>query len=172
MRPHGVRGEVRLKVFNAESDVLLSLDEVLVRMKGEPSKQQEEEELHEVSVDAARRAGPAILLKLHSVDDRDRAEELRGALVGVRRSQLPPPEEDAFYAIDIEGARVVVGEGDDAREIGTVRSLTSYPSVDVLVVKANDGKKDWEIPLVEAYVAKVDAAAGLVVLSTLEGLER
>jgi len=90
----------------------------------------------------------------------------------VRRSQLPPPEEDAFYAFDIEGARVVVGEGDDAREIGTVRSLTSYPSVDVLVVRASDGQKDWEIPLVEVYVARVDAPSRLVVLKTLDGLER
>ena len=27
-RPHGVKGEVRLKLFNRDSDVLLDLDEV------------------------------------------------------------------------------------------------------------------------------------------------
>ncbi|HWL84953.1 MAG TPA: ribosome maturation factor RimM [Polyangiaceae bacterium] len=189
MRPHGVHGELRLKVFNAESDLLLSQEEVLVRLpsressaSGETGRRDKRADdqhgpEHEVSVDRARRAGPAILMKLHSVDDRDRADELRGALIGLRRSQLPPPEEGAFYACDIEGARVVVreeGANDQSavREIGTVRSLTSYPSIDVLVVKANDGKSDWEIPLVEAYVANVDAATGVVTLVTLEGLER
>jgi len=173
MRPHGVRGELRLKVFNAESDVLLTQEDVLLRPKDGAE--------HEVSVDRARRADAAILLKLHSVDDRDRAEELRGALVGLRRSQLPPPEEGAFYACDIEGARVVVrgAAGEDGaassevgREIGTVRELTSYPSVDVLVVRANDGGKDWEIPLIEMFVADVDVEGGVVTLATLEGLER
>ncbi|WP_394820850.1 ribosome maturation factor RimM [Pendulispora albinea] len=192
MRPHGVHGELRLKVFNSESDLLLAQDEVLVQLKpaaeakpgaqkasktGEGTGAQDGGDVHEVSVDRARRADAAILLKLHSIDDRDRAEELRGALVGLWRSQFPPPEEGAFYACDIEGARVVVREAaedgsEQLREIGTVRSLTSYPSVDVLVVHANDGKKDWEVPLVEAYVSEVDVARGLVTLATLEGLER
>ena len=47
-RPHGVRGEVRLKLFNKISDTLLAQDEVLVRL---PNGYE-----HEVSVDAARRA--------------------------------------------------------------------------------------------------------------------
>ncbi|WP_394849075.1 ribosome maturation factor RimM [Pendulispora brunnea] len=164
MRPHGVRGELRLKVFNAESDLLLDQEEVIVREKDGPE--------HEVSVDQARRADQAILLKLHSVDDRNRAEELRGAIIGLRRSQFPPAEEGAFYACDVEGAKVVVKEAEGAREIGTVRSLTSYPSVDVLVVQANDGGKDWEIPLVEGYVAHVDVDGGVVTLHTLDDLER
>ena len=169
MRPHGVRGELRLKVFNSESDLLLTHDEVLLKPKDGVE--------HAVSVDRARRADAAILLKLHSVDDRDRADELRGALVGLLRSQFPPPEEGAFYACDIEGARVIVrGAAEDGSEavseVGTVRTLTSYPSVDVLVIRASDGKKDWEVPLVESYIADVDVERGVVTLTTLEGLER
>lgn len=63
-RPHGVRGEVRLRLFNKDSDTLLDQDEVLVRLPDGAE--------HEVSVDTARRADDAILMKLHSVDDRDR----------------------------------------------------------------------------------------------------
>src|SRR3984957_5958857 len=84
-RPHGVRGELRLKLFNEDSDVLLDRDEVLGRLPGG--------EEHEVSVDRARRADDAILLKLHSIDDRDRADELRGAFICVRRRDFPPLEE-------------------------------------------------------------------------------
>jgi 16S rRNA processing protein RimM len=154
-RPHGVRGEVRLKLYNADSDILLELDEVLVRLAGG--------EEHEVSIDGARRADQAILLKLHSIDDRDRADELRGAVLSVRRSAFPPLEDGEFYVCDVEGASVV---GPDGAEIGRVRELRSYPSVDALIVDAADGGKPWEIPLVEAFVA------GRVSLATLEGLER
>jgi 16S rRNA processing protein RimM len=159
-RPHGVRGEVRLKVYNRDSDLLLELDEVLVRLP--------EGEEHEVSVDRARRADDAILMKLHSVDDRDRAEELRGALICARRADFPPLEEGEFYACDVVGARAVL---EDGREIGEISDLRSYPSVDVLVVKANDGGKDWEIPLVESFIVEVDAPS-TVVIRTLDGLER
>jgi 16S rRNA processing protein RimM len=164
-RPHGVRGEVRLRLFNRDSDLLLGLDEVLVRL---PDGDEQE-----VSVDAARRANDAILMKLYSVDDRTRAEELRGAVVCARRSAFPPLEEGEFYVCDVEGARVVVEAGEElGREIGRVRTVRTYPAAEVLVVEAADGGRPWEVPLVEAVVRRVDVASGLVVLSTMTGVER
>jgi len=164
-RPHGVRGELRLKLYNQDSDVLLEQDEVLVRLPDGAE--------HEVSVDRARRADDAILMKLHSVDDRDRADELRGARICVRRGSFPPLDDGEFYVCDVEGARVAMrASGAGEVVLGTVRELRSYPSVDVLVVSAADGGKDWEIPLVEAFVERVDVPAREVVVTSLEGLER
>jgi 16S rRNA processing protein RimM len=161
MRPHGVRGELRLRPFNRDSDLLLGLDEVLVRFA--------DGEEQEVSVDGARRANDAILLKLHAVDDRDRADELRGARVCGRRSEFPPLAEGEFYACDVEGARVVVEGGE---ELGRVRELKNYPTFDVLVVPASDGGRAWEVPLVEAVVKGVDVEQGTITLATLDGVER
>lgn len=174
-RPHGVRGEVRLRLFNKDSDVLLEQDEVLVRMPDGVE--------HEVSVDGARRADQAILLKLHSIDDRDRAEELSGALVCVKRDAFPPLDEGEFYTCDALGAEVWVrgeaapgaaasGEKPSDVKLGHVRDLVSYPSVDTLVIRADDAGPDWEIPLVAAFVAEVDVAHGRFVIATLEGIER
>ncbi|MDP9037313.1 MAG: ribosome maturation factor RimM [Myxococcota bacterium] len=163
-RPHGVRGELRLRLFHRESNLLLGLDEVLIRFP--------DGEEQEVSVDSARRANDAVLMKLFSVDDRDRAEELRGALVCARRADFPPTEEGEFYACDVEGARVVVDEGAGSRELGYVRELRSYPTLDVLLVRPTDGSGDWEVPLVASVVRGVDLPAGLVTLSSLEGVER
>lgn len=159
-RPHGVKGELRLKLFNKDSNVLLALDEVLVRLKDGAE--------HEVSIDTARRADQAILLKLHSVDDRDRAEELRGAFLCAKRSQLPVLAPGEFYACDVAGAKAIL----DGAEIGVVRELRSYPSVDALVIDAADGGKYWEVPLVSAFVKEVDTEAGIVTLVTVEGIER
>ena len=159
-RPHGVRGELRLKLFNKDSDVLLDLDEVLVRLPDGVE--------HEVSIDRARRADQAILIKLHSIDDRDRADELRGAFICVKRGVFPPLAAGEFYTCDVLGATVSF----ETTVLGTVRDISTYPTVDTLVVRAADGGKDWEIPLVEAFVEKVDVAAGIVIIRTLEGLER
>jgi 16S rRNA processing protein RimM len=163
-RPHGVRGELRLKLYNRDSDLLLDQDEVLIRF---PDGDEQE-----VSVDGARRADDAILMKLHAVDDRDRAEELRGVVVCVRRGAFPPPEPGEFYACDIEGARVVVVEDGVERELGRVTALKPYPTLDILEVAAADAGKPWEVPLVEAVVRDVDIEAGLVTLSTMVGVER
>lgn len=159
-RPHGVRGELRLRLFNKASDTLLDQEEVLVRLP--------DGEEHEVSVERARRADDAILLKLFSVDDRDRADELRGALVCIRRRDFPAAEEGEFYAVDVVGAEVRL---DEAR-IGEVVELVSYPTAEAILVRAADGKGDWEVPLTEMYVAAVDVAARLVTLVTLDDIER
>jgi 16S rRNA processing protein RimM len=155
-----VKGELRLKLFNADSDVLLALDEVLVRFPDGVE--------HEVSVDRARRADDAILLKLYSVDDRDRADELRGALICVKRGAFPALEDGEFYLCDALGAKVVA----PGIELGTVRDVHNYPSVDALVVRAADGGADWEIPLIDVFLESMDLEAGVVTLKTLEGLER
>ena len=160
-RPHGVRGELRLNLYNRDSDVLLAQDEVLVRTK--------DGEEHEVSVDGARRADQAILMKLHSVDGRDRAEELRGAVVCVRRGDFAPTEDGEFYACDVVGAAV---RAPDGSVLGNVSELRRYPSVDALIIDAADGGKLWEIPLVAAFVRSVDVAKGEVLLESIEGIER
>jgi 16S rRNA processing protein RimM len=159
-RPHGVQGELRLRVFNADSALLLELDEVQVRFPNG--------ETHEVSVDAARRASDAILMKLHSVDDRDRADALRGAIISVQRKQFPPLADGEFYACDVVGARVV-REEDPAAVIGTVLEYRSYPSVSTFAVQLATG--ELEIPVTETFVASVDVAAGCVMVRALELLE-
>ena len=165
-RPHGVRGELRVALHNKDSEVLFSVDEVLVRLPDGVE--------HEVSVDAARPADQAVLMRLHSIDDRDRAEQVRGSKVFVRRSDFPELPEGEFYTCDIEGVRVLVaadaGEAGLSGLEGRVRTIVSYPSVDVVVVDMGE-RGVFEVPLVDDFVESVDAKAGLVTLRTLEGLE-
>ena len=156
-RPHGVRGEVRLDLYNKDSDFLLACDEVLVRLKNGKE--------HEVSVVGARRADKTILLKLYSLDDRDDAEKIRGAVICVRRSDFPPLEEGEFYACDVEGAEVRLGK----KRVGVVERFVEYPTAFAFLVKKDDGGT-IEIPVTEDYVEEVDAENGVVVVSTLEDL--
>lgn len=156
-RPHGVVGELRLRLFNADSDLLLEVDEVLLRLKtGEE---------HEVSVDRARRADDAILMRLHSVNDRNRADELRGALVCVRRADFPPLEEDEFYVGDVIGAEVLLADA----PFGVVKDYRNYPSVDVFVVDTEAGV--YEVPNREGYVLWIDVPGRQIALESIEGLE-
>jgi 16S rRNA processing protein RimM len=164
-RAHGLRGEVRVNPYNRDSELLLSVRQVLVRPPAGDAL--------EADVQSARPAVGAILIKLRSVDDRDRADDLRGAVVCARRRDFPPLTTGEFYVCDIEGARVLAkGEGGELEELGQVLELREYPSIATLLVRAADGGRPWEVPLVDSVVRQVDLHANLVILSSTQGLER
>ncbi|MBK7397192.1 MAG: 16S rRNA processing protein RimM [Myxococcales bacterium] len=99
-RAHGVRGELRAHRFDRDSHLLAEVDEVLVRfVDGERRG-----EAHEVSVDSVRPGNDALLVKLHGVDDRDAADDVKGAHLCVKRSDFPPLADGEFYACDVVGA--------------------------------------------------------------------
>jgi 16S rRNA processing protein RimM len=158
-RPHGIQGELRLKVYNPDSDFLARRPRVGLHLP--------DGSVRESTIVSAREVDKALLVRLAGVDDRDAAELLRGAVVAVPRSALPPAEEGEFYAHDVEGARAVLASGE---AVGRVTGLASYPTCDVLVIERDGGKK-IEVPLIDAYVARVDVAAGLVELVTIDGLD-
>ena len=155
MRPHGVRGEVRVRPHNADSDLLPTLTEVVLRATDGVERK--------VAVTGARRANDAWLLKFAGVTDRDGADALRGAQLCVPREALPSLDGGEFYVVDIVGARVFDAEG---VEVGTVDGITSYPSIEVLVVRRSATAGDTlELPLLDEFVARVDASAGEVHLA-------
>jgi 16S rRNA processing protein RimM len=159
-RPHGVWGEVRLKVYNSDSELLLSQPDVLVRRANRPDTV--------MQLESIRGADAGFLLaKFRGIDGRDAAELLRGASVCVDRALFPLLEEGEFYVCDVIGARLVGPSG----EVGTVEDFISYPSADVLVVRLEGGAVEGkiELPLVDDFVLRVDAGAGQVLL-TSEGV--
>lgn len=157
LRAHGLRGEVKVELFWAGSDSLLV--ERLVRVTGgdEPSR--------ELAVEAVRRSGRFALVKLSGVGDRDAAEALRGRRLEVARSELPELAPGEYFLVDLIGAEVVGPEG----PLGRVSDVSSYPSVDVLVIELRDGRR-VEQPLTDQFIERVDARAGLVVLASTDGL--
>jgi 16S rRNA processing protein RimM len=155
-RPHGVRGELRLKVYNPDSDVLLSQRRVrLVTADGEARL---------VRLKTARPVPGALLVKLEGVNDRDAAEALRGARFEVPRDALEEIEDDdEHYVVDLVGGAVLLG----TEEIGRVVDVTTYPTCDALVVK-RPGGKPLEVPMQGAYIDRIED--GVIHLLTIDGL--
>lgn len=168
-RPHGIRGELKLRIYNADSDLLTRRRS---RGRGPATYPPIELRLPDGSVRAAaisdaRVVPGAALIVLEGVGDRDAAEALRGAVISVARDELPELEEGEFYACDLEGARALLPSGE---EVGRVTGLQSYPTCDALLIDRG-ARGRIEVPLVAAYVASVDAAKGVVELVTVEGLD-
>jgi 16S rRNA processing protein RimM len=164
-RPHGVRGELRLKLYNEGSGLIPSLvkrgrtpkPDVLLRM---PSGEE-----RAVELSSARDVNKAVLAEIAGVGDRDAAEALRGAVLLVPRDAFPALAAGEFYACDVEGARAMLA----GEEIGRVTGIESYPTCDVIVIAKSAGGS-IEVPLTEAYVGPIDVERGVVELVTIEGL--
>ena len=136
---HGVKGEVRLKLFSDSAASLASHRNVYVggverRLLG------------------VRDAGTAAVARFEGIADRSVAEALRGQLVEVDRSALPPLEEGEYYHADLIGLPCVDREG---RVVGTVAAVENFGAGDLLEVERPDGRKSL-IPYRDGIADLVD----------------
>jgi 16S rRNA processing protein RimM len=81
----------------------------------------------------------------------------RGAQLAVRRADLPPPDEGAYYVADLVGLLVVGADGSD---VGRVRDVLPGPANDVLELDTGA-----LLPLVEDCVREVDLRAERILIN-------
>jgi 16S rRNA processing protein RimM len=145
--PFGIKGWVKVQPFSEDPGTLMDFESWRVG-RGEQQAQ--------YTVEAIQDHSNTLVAKLVGIDDRDAAYALRGQEISVARSDLPPPEENAFYWSDLIGLTVINREG---IELGKVDSLMESGANDLLVVK---GAREHLIPFVAAFVGEVDLAGGTI----------
>jgi 16S rRNA processing protein RimM len=155
-KAHGILGELRVTTHWESSDSLEHAEQIWLGLNGGSVA---------YGVERARPVPRAYLVKLRGVDDRNSAEALHGATVSVLRTALAPLEPGEYYLVDLVGAKVIGPEG----ELGEVISVTSHPTVDVIVLKLVDGRTA-EQALSAPWLTSVDVAGRRIVLSSLDGL--
>jgi 16S rRNA processing protein RimM len=122
---HGVKGEVRLKLFSDSADSLARHERLYVG--GETRR-----------LLAVRDAGKNAVARFEGIGDRSAAEALRGSLVEVDRSALPPLEEGEYYHADVIG---LPAEDRQGAEIGTVVAVENYGAGDLLEIETTSGTR-------------------------------
>jgi 16S rRNA processing protein RimM len=122
---HGVKGEVRLKLFSDSTASLAQHEDVYV---GGALRR----------LLFARDGGKTAIARFEGIGDRSAAEALRGSLVEVDRSALPPLEEGEYYHSDLVGLACVDREG---QPVGTVIAVENFGAGDLLEVELANGKR-------------------------------
>jgi 16S rRNA processing protein RimM len=155
---HGVRGQVRLRLFT-EPETLARVTRLT--LAGE--RPDAPDDVFEVLSSAPGRRGE-LRLTLGGVGSRDAAEALRGRIALAAVSELAPLPEGEVYGFELVGCRL---EGEDGRVVGRVREIWETGAPDVLIVEGEDGREHL-IPA--ALLREVDPAAGRAVAEILPGL--
>ncbi len=122
---HGIGGEVRLKLF-AESVEGIARHE-LVRV-GE----------RQLTLRSVKPGGGGEIARFAEIADRNAAEALRGALVTVHRSALPPLEEGEYYHADLIGLPCETQEGEP---LGQVVAVENFGGGDILEIDQPGGRR-------------------------------
>lgn len=132
---HGVRGEVRLKLF-AES---------LASLRRHSTFAADGATLSLISV---REGSHGPIARFAELSDRASAEALRGARLSVDRSSLPPPAEDEIYVVDLMGLPALAA----GVSVGRVVGHENYGAGDLIEVEQEDGRRVL-IPLLRCQLS-------------------
>ena len=122
---HGVKGELRLKLFSESIESLSRHGSLYVGGV-------------ERRLLSIRDSGKTAVARFEGVDDRSVAERLRGSLIEIDRASLPPLEEGEYYHADLIGLAAVDMWGG---AVGTVVNVENYGAGDLLEIELEDGKR-------------------------------
>lgn len=157
LRPHGVRGDVRVEPLGGDADRFTPGMRVHVAWGGAGAT------ARTLVVRSARAHGAHLLIGFEGIDAPEHAAALRGAYLSVDRSAvrvLPPGEWFVWQIVGMEARDI------DGRPLGTVTDVEEGVANDVLVV--GDGRSARRFPMVDAFVAEVDIAGGRITLRPWE----
>ncbi|HEX6661086.1 MAG TPA: ribosome maturation factor RimM [Sphingomicrobium sp.] len=122
---HGVKGELRLKLFSDSVETLSRHERLYVGGAGR-------------RLLAVRESGKTAVARFEGIKDRSAAEALRGSLIEVDRSSLPPLEEGEYYHADLIGLPAVTRDKD---AVGTVVAIENYGAGDLLEIEDKQGRR-------------------------------
>jgi 16S rRNA processing protein RimM len=147
---HGVTGEVRLKLFGEGleafsayrrfNDGALTLSKIRDDNKG------------------------GAIARFAEVADRTAAEALRGTVLTVPRSALPPLEEGEYYHADLIG---LTAFSDAGERLGIVMAVENFGAGDVIEIERPDGKR-FMVAMREEAVTEWDAERLVVAADFVE----
>lgn len=137
--PHGIRGEVKVKVETDFPERFEELDEVWVELSTGRGRM--------VGVENVRFQQDGLLMKFVGIDDRTTAEELRGALLKIDPDELKNLENDQFYIHDLIGLDVYTTDGE---HLGQLTDVLQGVANDVYVTPKG------MIPALKQFVAEIN----------------
>lgn len=166
--PHGVRGDIKIRSFTEDKDSLAKFEQLYMGSKYEP-----------VTLKVKFPNKDGFVAQVEGITNREKAQEVKGLKLYVKREQLPETERDVFYISDLNGLKVVDSEN---QVVGHIKAVQNFGAGDVLEITLQQAMKpvgkEVMIPFQQEFVPDVDILEGVVKvnlsswLSTLKESEK
>lgn len=159
LRPHGVRGELRMRVLTDDHENLTRLDSVYL------GESRNDNAPRQYQLTGLRFNKQYALLALAGCRNRNDAETHRDKQVFIHIDQATPLKDGEYYLYELIGLRVVA----DGVDIGRVTEVLQTGANDVYVVHGGQ-YGEVLIPAHDETIISLDFDAGLITMSLPEGL--
>jgi 16S rRNA processing protein RimM len=157
LKPHGVKGKIKVEYFGEELSRFLPYQEIFIENnKGE---------LKPYEILEANPQPPRLILRLKEIERIEEAQPLVGKEILVKREKLPPLKKGEYYWIDIIG---MMAETEEGKRIGRVKEIFPTGSNDVYVIEGKKG--EILLPATEEVIQRVDLEKGVIKVNWMEGL--
>jgi 16S rRNA processing protein RimM len=165
LRPHGLRGEIRVEIHTDYPERFALYKEVYLA----PTRPQEGLLIASEGVvyplEGHRFHQGAVLLKLGGIDDRMQAESLRELWVWIPPKDAVPLQEGEFLLHQLMYMRVVTAEGEF---LGEIAEMIETGANLVYVVRGPRG--EILVPDIDEVVLDIDVEAGQMTVQLIQGL--
>jgi len=156
IRPHGLKGLLRIKAYAGSEASFLEAETVLFKtVSGEICK---------FTVTSITPHKNIFLMDVEEITSGDEAEAYRGSEILVQKETLTR-EDDAFFWYELLGLNVYLNTGEC---LGSISQILTTGSNDIYVVKK--GETEIYIPAVHEVVTEIDLENGKMTISPMEGL--
>ena len=154
---HGLKGALRLRPDNPDSDTLEQVARVFLESAGQA---------REFRLTGMTRLNATTRrITLEGVADVNAAEALKGAVVMLAAEDVPAAKPGEFYYYEAIGCEVFLTDG---RRLGTIEEIFSTGAHDIWVVR--DSEREVLVPVIEDVVKAMDFAARRVTIEPIPGL--
>lgn len=112
-----------------------------------------------------------VILKFAGIDCISDAEALVGNDIQIPRGERAELESGAIYVSDLQGCTIRIAEENGEREIGRIADVMfGAGEAPLLVVRSDQGSKEYLIPFAEEFVVAMDLNAKRIVLKLPAGM--
>jgi len=157
IKPHGVRGQIKISYFGEDPNGFRHYREILIEdIRGIPRAYE---------VESIAFHPTHLILRLKGVGKREEADLLLGKEILVPREAFPALEEGEYFWADILGMTVETLKGNP---LGTVIEVMATGANDVLRVQGKD--REIYLPITKEVVQSIDLDTRRIKVIRMEGL--
>jgi 16S rRNA processing protein RimM len=157
VKPHGVKGKIKVKYFGEDLSRFLLYREVFI--------EDNRGGLQAYEITEATPQPPRLILQLKGIETVEKVEPLIGKEILINKDALPKLDEGEYYWFEILGMLV---ETEAGKRIGRVKEILPTRANDVYVIEGRRG--EIFLPATDEVIQRVDTKEGVIKVVRMKGL--
>ncbi len=158
LKSHGVRGELKILPLTPYLSAIDTEAEFYLECGNRTTRP--------VRIRNLNQQATMTLLELSGVESREEADALKDCYLCAYKEQLPALSADEYYVYELVGCRVTDTSG---QLLGTAAEIQSGTAQDLMVVTTPENKT-FSVPLVRAFIKKIDMEKKMIIIEPIPGL--